>query len=879
MDGDLLSQLLSQFAIYNPGSDLGYGFKPTQIIWGRTGNENLVGYQPVPAYPNPNAPQPQIDLLIGDFVVDDPAFRQWNDTFILGDWEAPYYANSGSNDYGLIFDFNPAQDFIQLYGSANDYQLADVGTGSTILFQTPTGPDVVGVVLGASNLSLGENYFQFRGTTPPPGPVAPQVQQLGSLGLELAPGVAVDPSGNVYIAGGTNGSIGGPNAGRRDAFFAKYDNQGNLLFTQQLGTSGYEEIFGLGTDNQGNFYVSGLTDSALGGPKQAEQYDAFVAKYDSNGNQQWIRQVGQNVQFPTFDLAVDPNTGDAFISGPNVKSSIEDPDNAYVIKFDTNGNQQWISEIGTSGLANFDESYGITVGNDGSVYATGWTNGDLGGPNQGLYDGWVAKYDNTTGAVQWVSQYGGSDYDWSWDVASDSQGNVYTTGFTLGNLGGQNAGSYDVYLTKFDSQGNQQWIQQFGTAEDDEARNLYIDTNNNIFLTGYTRGNLGGSNAGSFDAWVAKYDTSGNQQWITQFGTSDRDDGLNITSDNLGNLYVSGDTQGSLGAANAGSWDAYVAKLDAATGTLLDFSGGDGNDTGSGGEGNNNGGGGNDTLYGTASDDILNGGEGNNLIYADEGKNTVTAGSGNDEIYTGTSDDIINADGGNNLIFAGEGNNTITTGAGNDSIHGGAGNDSIYAGAGDDVIYAGKGDNIIYGGEGNNLIYAVDEGKNTVTASSGNDEIYTGTSDDIINADGGNNLIFAGEGNNTITTGAGNDSIHGGAGNDSIYAGAGDDVIYAGEGDNIIYGGTGNNTVYSGSGRDLFALTPSEGASTIVNFEVGKDLLGLTEGLTFDQLSISQGTNGNEFFTQIGIANSDDLLATLNWVQADTITSSSFTFA
>jgi hypothetical protein len=82
--------------------------------------------------------------------------------------------------------------------------------------------------------------------------------------------------------------------------------------------------------------------------------------------------------------------------------------------------------------------------------------------------------------------------------------------------------------------------------------------------------------------------------------------------------------------------------------------------------------------------------------------------------------------------------------------------------------------------------------------------------------------------------------------------------------------------VYSGSGSDLFALTTGFGATTINNFGVGKDVLGLTGGLTFEQLSITQGTNGDEFFTQISIANSDDLLANLKWVQADTITSTSF---
>ncbi len=571
MEEDLLSALSGlSLAIYNPGSDVATAQRPNEIVLGRAGNDFVTGLQPLATDPNP--PQVQIDILAGDLSIEDPAMRRWNNTFALGDWQQPYYANNGINDLAVILDFNAAKDTIQLYGNSSDYQVLNFGIASAIVYEKPTGPDVIGVVLG-SNLDLNASYFEYRGTTPPPGPAVPQIQQLGSIGFDAAHAVTTDPSGNVYVGGGTTGDIGGTNAGQFDGFFTKYDSQGNQLFSKQLGTSTYEEIFGTRTDNQGNFYVSGLTDGALGGPKQAQQYDAFVAKYDSNGNQQWIQQVGQNVEFPTFDLAVDPNTGASYISGPNVIGTIQNPDDAYIIKFDSNGNKQWQTSIGTSGFINFDESYGVAVSQDGNVLATGWTNGNLAAPNLGLYDNWVAKLDSTTGATQWIAQYGTPDYEWSWGVASDSQNNVYTTGWTLGNLGGQNAGSFDAYLAKFDSQGNQQWIQQFGTAGDDEARAISIDANNNIFLTGYTTGNLGGTNAGSFDAWVAEYDTNGNQKWITQFGSPNRDDSVSITADKFGNLYVAGDTQGSLGSLNAGSFDAWTAKLDAATGTLLSFTG------------------------------------------------------------------------------------------------------------------------------------------------------------------------------------------------------------------------------------------------------------------------------------------------------------------
>lgn len=878
MENDFLSPQL-----YTPGSDIAVGFRPSQPIWARSGNDVVLGYQPVGTVP----PQPQIDILIGDLAIDDPAFRTWNDTFILGDWDRPYYTNGdptifGLNDFAFIPDFNPTQDTIQLHGNANNYQLFDVGFGTAIAYQQAATLDVVGFLFGASNLDLGANYFQFRGTTPPPGPVIPQAVQIGTPGFDIPLSNATDPFGNVYIAGGTTGSLAGSNQGLRDAFVTKFDNQGNELFSLQVGTSGFDTIYGIGTDNQGNFYVTGITEGELGGPKQAQIFDSWVAKYDSNGNQQWIQQIGENIIFNAFNLDVNANTGDVFISGANVKADINNPDDAFIIKFDTNGNQQWFQEIGTTGFLAFDETYGLHVGKDGNIYATGWTVGDLGGPNQGLYDNWLARLDNNTGDVQWISQYGTPDYEWAWAVNTDTLGNVYTTGWTLGTLGAQSFGSYDAYLTKFDNQGNLQWIQQFGSADDDQAYDMFIDNNNNIFLTGYTNGNLGGINAGSFDAWVAKYDINGNQQWITQFGTPDRDEVYGISGDEFGNLFITGITQGSLGGINAGSFDAWLAKLDATSGTLLSFGG------------NSNSGNpcsnacapqvpvsiqdnnpcaphfpASQTVDVIASNKTTEQSVNQQAVdfisaylqeYLQETKTQLLTQVSKDNPYTATAKDLVSAIFGSDLgnDSSGGHNNTNPDKVGSDSI--------FYGDASDNTLYGTAGDDILYAGEGNNTIFAC----------YGNDTIYAGAGNDYIDAGEGNNLIYAGEGNNTIKTGAGNDTIYAGAGDDIIHAGAGDDLIYAGEGNNIIYAGTGNNTVYTGSGYDLFALSAGEGVTTIINFEVGKDLLGLMDGLTFEQLSITQGSNGHEFFTQVGIANSDDILATLNWVQADAITSDSF---
>lgn len=286
--------------------------------------------------------------------------------------------------------------------------------------------------------------------------------------------------------------------------------------------------------------------------------------------------------------------------------------------------------------------------------------------------------------------------------------------------------------------------------------------------------------------------------------------------------------------------------------------GGDQNDTLVGDLGNDilEGGFGDDSLDAGLGDDTLTDLEGNNTFYAGEGNNFVIAGSGNDFIYAGAGFDIINAGDGLNKIFAGEGFNQITSGEGND------------------IIYTGTSRDIINAGNGNNQVYA-SEGLNNIFTGSGDDTIYAGSSNDLIDAGNGRNLIYAAEGNNLIVTGSGNDIVYAGSGSDWIFTGAGDDVIYAAEGNNLIAAGAGDNLIYSGSGRDLFALSSGAGSTTIDQFQ-SHDRLGLIGGLSYDQLSITQNQQGNEFSTQVSITSTGDLLASLKWVEASSITRDSF---
>lgn len=578
---DLIA-LFDVFNVFTPGSDPVIGTQNSEFNWGRSGNDIFLGFDPSAHH----SAQQQIDLFLGDgsevSLIGGDSKGDWSDRFIFGDWKQPYYVdgnglNFGLNQFALILDFNPDHDTIQLHGSSSDYQLVESPFGTAVFWQQErdTVPDLITVLPFVSQLSLEGNYFQFEGDSPPEEPVQGKIKQFGTSGVELILSPGTDSFGNVYIAGSTSGSLGEPNAGSQDVWFAKYDSNGNQQWIQQFGSSSFDIPWQVANDKEGNSYVTGITKGNLQGTNQElGVYQPWLAKYDSDGNQVWIRQFGTNLVDTSFGIDVDDN-GNVYLSGftveeaPGIASFQDDP---WIAKYDSNGNQQWYQQFGTAAL---DENYGVAVSNDGSVYSIGWTLGDLGGKNAGLYDIWVAKHDNN-GQQQWIKQFGTQDYEFCWGIDTDSQGNIYLTGWTLGELEGKNSGSYDAWVAKYDSNGNQVWIQQFGTSGDDASLGITVDSNDNLFLTGYTDKDLGACNAGSSDVWVAKYDSNGNPLWIQQFGSSDADAASKVTVDNAGHVYVTGSTEGSLGSINNGSFDTWIAKLGAEQGNLQDFSGNSG---------------------------------------------------------------------------------------------------------------------------------------------------------------------------------------------------------------------------------------------------------------------------------------------------------------
>jgi hypothetical protein len=329
-------------------------------------------------------------------------------------------------------------------------------------------------------------------------------------------------------------------------------------WVRQLGTSETDAASGVATDGKGSVYIAGSTTGSLGGASRGND-DAWLAKYSAAGALRWKRQLGTAALDVADGVAVDGD-GNLYISGSTAGSlggPFQGGFDAWVAKYSAAGALRWKRQLGTSGL---DVAWASAAADgDGNVYIAGWTDGSLGGPFQGGdRDAWVAKY-SAAGELLWKRQFGTSDLDVALGVAT-GDGNVYISGFTGGSLWAPNRGGFDAWVVKYSAVGDLLWKRQFGTAESDGANAVATNGDGNVYVSGSTAGSLGGPNRGSNDAWVAKYSAAGDLLWKRQLGTARDEIALGVAADGDTNVYTGGSTFGSLGGPNRGNDDAWVAK-------------------------------------------------------------------------------------------------------------------------------------------------------------------------------------------------------------------------------------------------------------------------------------------------------------------------------
>ena len=260
--------------------------------------------------------------------------------------------------------------------------------------------------------------------------------------------------------------VGQTSSGFYDAFVRKHYANGTEAWTRQFGTGANDWAYAVAFDGA-YVYVAGATGGALPGQTSAGSYDAFVRKYDANGNEVWTRQFGSSMEDRAQAVAAD-GTG-AWVGGYTLGalpgSAFAGADDAFVRKYDANGVEAWTREFGTSAL---DGTTSIAL-DSGFSYAVGFTDGGLPGQtSSGLTDAFVRKYD-ANGVEVWTRQFGTSSFDSSkWAAVASSA--LYVAGFTDLALPGQtSAGGRDAFVRKYYGNGTEAWTRQFGSSTDDVA--------------------------------------------------------------------------------------------------------------------------------------------------------------------------------------------------------------------------------------------------------------------------------------------------------------------------------------------------------------------------------------------------------------------------
>jgi hypothetical protein len=388
-------------------------------------------------------------------------------------------------------------------------------------------------------------------------------QIVGANDDDLGLAVATDPWHNVILAGTTRSILGPMVSGRYDLFAAKFDASGNRLWLVERGTNEREAAEGVATDSAGNIYLAGYTGGNLDGNTLSgtNTWDIFLMKLDASGNWLWTQQDGQSSDDDAHAVAVD-SQDNVYITGyaRNGFHGLPRPGAAdiFISKYDPAGNRLWSALFGSSDV---DEGFGIACDASNNVYVTGYVQESVeGNPFAGTGDAVLAKY-NSNGVRQWLRQWGTSHADTPHAVKVDASGNVYVAGYTTGDLYATKVGGRDLFIAKFDSAGTPLWGRQMGTSENDDAYGLTTDASGNAYVVGETGGSLlGNPYQGADDVFVIKVSPSGLNLWTTELGSAGNDWAAAVALDSSG-IYVGGWSTGDFeGYANLGLSDAFLMR-------------------------------------------------------------------------------------------------------------------------------------------------------------------------------------------------------------------------------------------------------------------------------------------------------------------------------
>ena len=425
--------------------------------------------------------------------------------------------------------------------------------------------------------------------------------------------------------------------GSRDIYVTKLDSSGELAWARQMGGVSSASGHSVALDSSGNVYVAGrFRGTADFDPGSGTQNltsnggeDGFVVKLDSNGDFVWAKSFGGAQTDVARGVAVD-SAGNVYVNGYFRSTADFDPgagtqnktaagsDDIYLLKLNADGDFVSVAQFGSTG---YDQPSSIAVDSSDNVLLFGNTRGTIDldpgagtanfSPSNG--DFFIVKLDSN-GVYTWSAGFTGASYGYASEsgeaLATDSSGNVYATGYYNGTVdfdpgaGTANmtaTGNPDVFVLKLNSSGTLLWAKSLGGSNAAYGRSIDVDSSGNVYTTGNFDGtadfdpgsgtenlsSAGGS--GDNDVFVSKLNSSGEFVWAKSFvGTNAGCDpmdwmcsnnyevGYSIAIDGSSNVYAAGyfietvdfdPGSGTEYLTSAGSGDAFIVKMNSAGST------------------------------------------------------------------------------------------------------------------------------------------------------------------------------------------------------------------------------------------------------------------------------------------------------------------------